>query len=52
MKLGNEQYTVSREAYLIRILQDGTTTLDILSPEGGIHAFNTLAQLFYAHPAT
>lgn len=52
VKLGNEQYTVSREAYLIRILQDGTTTLEILSPEGGIHAFNTLAQLFYAHSAT
>ena len=52
VKLGNGQYTVSREAYLIRILQDGTTTLEILSPEGGIHAFDTLAQLFYAHSAT
>ena len=51
VSLGNGQHTVSREAYLIRILQDGTTTLEILSPEGGIHAFDTLAQLFYAHPA-
>ncbi|KAK0517165.1 hypothetical protein JMJ35_000320 [Cladonia borealis] len=51
VSLGNGQHTVSREAYLIRILQDGTTTLEILSPEGGIHAFDTFAQLFYAHSA-
>ena len=52
VSLGNGHDTVSREAYSINILEDGTALLDIISPEGGIHAFETLAQLFYAHSAT
>ena len=51
VSLGNGQHTVSRESYFINVLQDGTTLLQILSPEGGIHAFDTLVQLFYAHSA-
>ena len=51
VSLGNGQHTVSPEAYSINVSQDGTTLLQILSPEGGIHAFDTLVQLFYAHSA-
>ena len=51
MDIGDEHHTISRERYSISILPDGTTLLEIMSPEGGVHALDTLAQLFYAHSA-
>ena len=41
----------SQEEYSIDISEDGTILLQMLAPEGGIRAFDTLAQLFYTHSA-
>lgn len=50
-KLLRQPVDAPREVYSIHILEDGTTVLKISTPEGGIRAFDTLAQLFYAHSA-
>jgi len=45
----DEQSTIPQEAYSIDISHDGTAVISVLAPEGAIRAFDTLAQLFYAH---
>ena len=45
----NGRPAAAREAYSIDVSLDGTTLVNTLSTLGGIRAFNTLAQLFYAH---
>ena len=45
-------YILSDESYSIEIERDGHAVIKILSTRGGLHAFNTLAQLFYAHSKT
>lgn len=40
---------VSREAYSLQVFEDGHTLISIVAYEGGLHALNSLSQLFYAH---
>ncbi|MCJ1402931.1 N-acetyl-glucosamine-6-phosphate deacetylase [Xylographa trunciseda] len=45
----NADKPTSTEAYSLEICGNGSTTIKIISVQGGIHAFNTFTQLFYAH---
>ena len=40
---------VESEAYTIHIREDGHTLIQITSTQGGLHALETFAQLFFAH---
>lgn len=41
--------TVRSEAYTIQILEDGSSIIKTTSPQGGLHALETFAQLFFGH---
>lgn len=40
---------ISEESYSIHVSKNGTTTIRIISTQGGLHALASLSQLFYAH---
>ena len=43
------QFGVSNEAYFLEVLEDGRVLIKIKSFQGGLHALNSLSQLFYTH---
>jgi hexosaminidase len=49
---GSDVASISPEAYTLAVSADGVVLITILSPQGGLHAFSTLFQLFYAHSAS
>ncbi|MCJ1382086.1 N-acetyl-glucosamine-6-phosphate deacetylase [Xylographa soralifera] len=45
----NPHSNTSTEAYSLELREDGSAMIKITSVQGGLHALNTFAQLFYAH---
>ncbi|MCJ1387987.1 N-acetyl-glucosamine-6-phosphate deacetylase [Xylographa bjoerkii] len=45
----NPHKNTSSEAYSLEMQENGSATIKISSVQGGLHALNTFAQLFYAH---
>ena len=49
IKLDDKCYATSAEAYKISISPNGYVEIEITSSHGGLHALETLGQLFYSH---
>lgn len=46
---GSSSSSQNPEAYSLQMGEDGTTTIEIITAQGGLHALETFSQLFYAH---
>ncbi|MCJ1466998.1 N-acetyl-glucosamine-6-phosphate deacetylase [Pseudocyphellaria aurata] len=47
--LENTRFINKRETYSLRIFENGSTVIEITSPEAGLRALETLSQLFFTH---
>ncbi|MCJ1416699.1 N-acetyl-glucosamine-6-phosphate deacetylase [Xylographa parallela] len=45
----NPHSNISTEAYSLELREDGSALIKTTSVQGGLHALNTFAELFYAH---
>lgn len=47
--LGNTRFISKRETYSLSIFENGSTVIEIASPEAGLRALETFSQLFFTH---